>query len=364
MKYSFIVLLSALLWQSCSKKELPIFEESFNVHKGTNISHWLSQSHKRGSKRDSIFTEKDVVFLKELGFDHLRLPVDEEQLWDEALNKDSVAFALLHREIKNCQKHGLRVIIDFHILRSHYFNAKDNTLWTDSTAQNNFEKCWMDLSEEFKVYPNSFLAYEIMNEPVAKDPEDWNKLIKKIHKALRRVEPNRVLVIGSNDFQSYDTFDKLRIPENDTNILLSFHFYHPMPITHYATNWTTIGEYKGPITYPGICIDSNNISDTISEELRAQIALDNKYYDKDVLQKMISKPLKIAREKGLKLYCGEWGCVDNTPHDPRMNWYKDMIDILTENKIAWANWDYKAEFGLVDYKTGAPNKELIDILTK
>jgi endoglucanase len=29
-------------------------------------------------------------------------------------------------------------------------------------------------------------------------------------------------------------------------------------------------------------------------------------------------------------------------------WYRDMISVFAEHGIAWANWDYKGGFGLVD----------------
>ena len=54
-------------------------KNNFSVKRGVNISHWLSQSNVRGENRAVFFTEADVKFLSEVGFDHLRLPVDEEQ---------------------------------------------------------------------------------------------------------------------------------------------------------------------------------------------------------------------------------------------------------------------------------------------
>lgn len=61
--------------------------DSFTVKRGTNISHWLSQSDRRGDARREFFTQDDVRYLAGLGFDHLRIPVDEEQLFDEAANR-------------------------------------------------------------------------------------------------------------------------------------------------------------------------------------------------------------------------------------------------------------------------------------
>jgi endoglucanase len=50
----------------------------FEIRRGTNISHWLSQSRARGAERRAWFTEDDVQRIAGWGFDHIRLPIDEE----------------------------------------------------------------------------------------------------------------------------------------------------------------------------------------------------------------------------------------------------------------------------------------------
>jgi len=73
--------------------------EYFEIRRGVNISHWLSQSGRRGEERRGWFTEKDVKLIASLGFDHIGLPVDEEQLWDGAGKKEAEAFELLYKAI-------------------------------------------------------------------------------------------------------------------------------------------------------------------------------------------------------------------------------------------------------------------------
>ena len=97
-----------------------------SVRKGINISHWLSQSDTRGEKRASYFTEDDVWFLAEAGFDHLRIPIDEEQMFTPEGEKKEEAFKLLHNTLKWCKKYHLIADEDSHILRSHHFNAQEN----------------------------------------------------------------------------------------------------------------------------------------------------------------------------------------------------------------------------------------------
>lgn len=74
-------------------------KNNFSVKRGVNISHWLSQSNVRGENRAVFFTEADVKFLSEVGFDHLRLPVDEEQMFapDGGCPKSRIApFAIVY----------------------------------------------------------------------------------------------------------------------------------------------------------------------------------------------------------------------------------------------------------------------------
>jgi endoglucanase len=202
------------------------FSADFKIFKGTNIAHWLSQSDARGEARLNFFTEKDIELIKSLGFDHIRLPIDEEQMWDEQGARYDTAFTLMTNCLDWCQKHDLKVIVDLHILRSHHFNAEVKPLWTDPKEQDKFINLWVDLSAELNRYPVGNVAYELMNEAVADDPEQWNQLVDRAVKAIRQLEKDRIIVIGSNMWQSAGTFDDLKVP-NDNNIILSSIFMNP-----------------------------------------------------------------------------------------------------------------------------------------
>ena len=55
--------------------------KSFEIKRGTNIAHWLSQSRIRGEQRAMFITERDIRFIDSVGFDMCGL-TDEER-WDE-----------------------------------------------------------------------------------------------------------------------------------------------------------------------------------------------------------------------------------------------------------------------------------------
>lgn len=333
----------------------------FVFKRGTNISHWLSQSNKRGVERKNYFTEKDVRYLAGLGFDHIRIPVDEEQLWKEDGQKDAEGFSLLKQALNWCNHYKLDAIVDLHILTSHHFNQKEKPLWTKPEAQERFFQCWRDLSEALKDYPVEDVAYELMNEPVADDPEDWNKLVKKVMPIIRQAEPKRIIVIGSNRWQSANTFDQLYVPENDPNIILSFHMYEPFLLTHHTASWTGIKDYKGPVNYPGTIVKREDVQQ-LPDSLQAIILRNKISYNIDSIRNHLKKPVAIAKKYNLPLYCGEWGCLNTVPDEARLRWFRDMRTVLEENNIGWATWDYKGSFGIINEK-GEQEIALIQVLT-
>lgn len=354
MKYMFCLLIAIFVIAGCAdRKEIAVAtdESSFTIHRGTNIAHWLSQSRRRGEARADFFTQRDIAFIDSVGFDHIRLPVDEEQLWDEQGERYDSAFVLLDSVMTWCDEVDLKVVLDLHILRSHHFNAAEKPLWTEPEEQDKFIRLWRDLSGHVKKWPNSMLAYEFMNEPVADKAADWNKLLLRVADSIRSWEPERTLVIGSNRWQQAATFDSLEVPANDKNILLSFHFYEPFHLTHYQASWTRLRDFEGEVAYPGQIVPAG------------QLPEERRVYNLDTLEKMMAKPLALAAKLDLPLYCGEFGVIDKAPEAAKLAWYRDMVTIFDKHGVAYANWNFKAgSFGIVDADL-VPDKVMVKLLT-
>ena len=300
---------------------------NFKIKHGTNVSHWLSQSEARGEMRRLHIQEEDFARLEKLGFDFVRIPIDEEQFWDEQGNKLPEAWTLLTNALDWAGKHHLRAIVDLHIVRSHYFNAVN----------------------EGKADANTLFTSE---------------LVAKVHKALRAREPQRTLVVGSNRWQGYETMKYLKVPEGDKNIVLSFHYYNPMLLTHYTAWWTPIGKYTGKIHYPGILVSKEDYEaapDDIKAELKPYT---EQVWDINKIREDFKDAIAVAKKYGLQLFCGEWGIYEKTDKEMGYQWTKDMLTVFDEFNIAWATWCYDADFGFWDQQHDCyKDKPLVDLLT-
>ncbi len=348
----------------------------FELKRGVNLSHWLSQNV-GWPPRDSFITEKDIEFIAGAGYDHVRIPIDEVEMWTADGKPSEPSFAYLTHCLGWCAKHNLRAIVDLHILKAHHFNADNEggkiTLWTDSAAQDNFIKLWIELSGRLKEYPVDRVAYELMNEPVAQDPEDWNRLIAKAVKAIRQLEPNRVLLIGSNRWQTPENFPFLKIPPNDPNIILSLHTYAPLFFTHHLADWTAFKDYTGPVHYPGRVIAvadfPKSMMNTTNADLKFQLEESRQVFNKKKLAKLLQPAIQKARELKLPLYCGEFGCLPHVERADRLKYYEDIISVFEENNIGWCNWEYKGDFGILTFDFNkrvslAPDTVLINVLMR
>ncbi len=353
----------------------PANPAGFAIHRGTNLSHWLSQDFGWAPRTEWI-TENDIRYIASLGFDHVRLPVDEIVLWKDDGSPDETAFALLESALGWIRSAKLRVIVDLHSVRAHHFNASNegghNTLWTDPKAQETFLDLWRQLSERLKKYPADFLAYEIMNEPTAPDPEDWNKLVARSMEQIRKAEPNRVVVLGGNMWQIPQMLPLLKVPAGDKNIILSLHTYAPLLLTHHKASWVPapIRDYPGPVAYPGPIVDAATFAKLLESYPKNQYnfldsSTDN--WGPERLRQEIEPAIIQAKKLGLQLYCGEFGCLPTVPRAARLAYYRDLIGVFEANGIAWANWEYKGDFGIAEWHglkslDGAPDVQLIDAL--
>ena len=339
----------------------------FDIHKGVNLSYWMVVD---GDDREWLgyVTPEQFPLWKELGFDHFRVPVSEDVLFNEDGSFHTLAVDKLHELFSWCSQNGFRAILDMHELmpREGTDSYREEDLYDPAYAdfRSHFVEMWGRIAEEFSRHDNRYVAYELLNEPHdgTDDASAWSSLQDELLSAIRSHDPERVVFIPSMGWQDYNYIKFASVnAEDDPNVMVSFHYYLPMLFSHYRMlAWQ---DYQGSIQYPGLVIPSQQDADTWPQYAYFhQIT-----YNAGRIAGEMSAAAEAGANVGLRVHCGEFGCSKNVPEDMRMAWFTDMISAMESAGIPWTLWEsLGGGFGFVDEDGHGGNRincELLEILT-
>ena len=249
--------------------------------------------------------------------------------------------------------------VAFSSSHSSYKTAVKQNLWSSVEAQQHFIGLWKQLQSELKRYPEDLLAYELLNEPTAPTAANWNRLAAKTLAEIRKEEPLRKVVIGSNLWNNVKEFSHLEVPSGDKNIILTFHFYNPHLITHYQASWlSAFAHLTVPIQYPGLAVTDDDFN-ALSPADQAAVASEGRTFDKAILKTLMKQAIDKARSLGLQVWCGEFGCYNRTPRQSRLKWLEDVAQICREYGIGHCLWNFQGGFGFVTPEVSKVNDAYI-----
>ena len=222
------------------------------------------------------------------------------------------------------------------------------------------------MTTRLKNYAPDFLAFELLNEPAATYDHQWNTVAAKVISAIREIDTERILVVSANEWASVDHVSAIRVPDNDPNIMLTFHFYEPALLTHFLAAWQV--DFKDlqlatGVHYPGD-LYTNDDSRKLSIAQKRIVLPYKGNYDKAWMNSRLQNAIAFASSKGRTLLVGEFGCLPSVEHTSRMNWVNDVIDICLENELPRAYWEYKSAFGFCHADGSLKSAELRDALVR
>jgi len=322
------------------------------LKRGVNIEGWLGQPAQTNPWR---FEKEDAELAARLGFDHLRINVNHDQLWDKNDKPIARNFDMVDAMLENCARLKMKAVFDLH--NCSFLRDREGNVYDKPESLQLFLKAWRRLSEHLRRWPNEMLVYEFFNEPTAKEHEDWNRLAEAVHRMLRDLEPERTFMLGSNGYSGPASFPDLRVPA-DRNLILTFHFYLPFQLTHYRVFDPNL---PYAVHYPGLPISEEDLA-AMSEEQRELTLRDNPVYNKAMLRSRMSPAIDVARRLEMPIYCGEWGCYDTVPRPDRLRWYADMISVFNDENIGWGVYAYRNRWAAVIDKNGKLDEELVGVL--
>lgn len=319
---------------------------------------------------DTYITRKDIDSIASWGVDHIRLAFDYLVL--EAEEKPFVykeeGFKHLDNCLCWCKQNGLNLLFDLHKAAGAFCdNADENTLADDPQLQERFVCLWRAIAEHYRGEGED-LAFELLNEVVFQDSNRWNGLVKRAIHAIREVDPQRQIVVGTNHFNAVCALKDLALYD-DENIIYTFHCYEPFEFTHQrAVIAPVVASFNRYMQYPSDLkpyYDFKKFAHQGTEAYDGLERLDRKY-----LERVLQPAVDFQQQHGDKaLYCGEFGVIRHADIKSRENYYRDLIAILDEHRIGHSAWNYLStpydanRFSIVDDWDRKPlSEELIRII--
>jgi len=316
--------------------------------KGFNLLDYFSPAPPRNPEANRT-TEDDFKWMRDWGFDFVRIPMAYPRYLlfdrsmditkDEIYKTDSKVLDEIDQLISTANNNGLHVSLNLHRAPGYCINAgfhEPYNLWKDKDAQDAFNFHWGMWAERYKSTPAEMLSFDLLNEPAyiedmndqfaKKGPvpgEIYRKVTEGAARAIRESNPKRRIIADGNGGGNSV------IPEIiDLDIAQSCRGYWPGVISHYQATWVWKDPTQAPTpVWPG--------------------TIDGKYYGREQLENFY-KPWIDLLDKGVGVHCGECGCWKKTPHEIFLAWFEDVLDILTQNGIGYALWNFRGDFGILD----------------
>lgn len=248
-------------------------------------------------------TEEDVDQIAAWGYNSVRLPLHYNLFFDEHNQwlENSKGIELTDNLLTWCKKNNLYLILDLHVAPGGQGNLADivdkrdgESLWRDEKYQEMTVLMWKKLAERY-ANEKWIGGYDLLNEPNydfedsgsergcnCLQNEPLTSLYKRMIDAIREVDKNHLIILEGNCMGgNYNGMEELATYDPQNNLALSFHGY-----------WEA------------------NTSEKISNKL------------------------DLRNSWNVPLWRGEIGENSNT-------WFTDMVILMDQHRIGWANWPWK-----------------------
>jgi endoglucanase len=316
-------------------------------------------------KDDGLFQEDDFRWMRDWGFNFVRLPMDY-RFWTD-LN-DLMTISEKHvepidRAIRLGEKYGIHVNICLHrapgecildgldeaITGIHITQEKTN-VYEDARTLEAFVHQWTYFAQRYRGTNNERLSFNLVNEPMYRptpaeaaelkthNPDDvFSRESRQRHELhyvrvaraaiadIRALDPKRLIVTDGYPVAASP------IPELfDARVMQNCHTYIPAPLTHYQCEWAR-----------GFVPSDTPLPTWPLKDRQGRV------YDRAALASTF-RPWANLRRQGIPIHFGEMGCYKHTPPNVVLAWFDDTLDVLNDLHTGWALWNFRGPFGILD----------------
>ncbi len=334
--------------------------------RGINLGGWLSQCDHTRERYETFITEDDIRTIRDWGLDHIRVPIDYELVEDETGAPREEGFAVIQRAVDWSRKYGLNMILDLHKTFGFSFDAGENEsgFFENAAYQERFYRLWENLARRFARYEDT-LAFELLNEVTDRAYSDaWNRISSVCIERIRAVAPTVRLLVGGYWNNSVLALPDL-LPPRDANIVYNFHCYEPVIFTHQGAPWIPgmAHDFRIPlgVSYRRLAEESRR--ELVGSGIGFPGPESEAAFGRDFFETLFAGAVRLAEERDVPLYCGEYGVIDRAAPEDLLCWYEAIHAVFEEYGIGRAAWSYREmDFGLADARLDPFRSRLLPLL--
>jgi endoglucanase len=276
------------------------------------------------------FKESYFKMIKDAGFTSVRVNLYPFSFMDKDNNLSGEWLGTLDWVVEEGLKANLMVILDLH----EYTAMADDP----EAKKDMLLSFWKQVAPRYKDKSDQ-VVYEILNEPNQKLTVDmWNNFLAEVLGIMRKSNPERTVIIGPGNWNGIESLHTLVLPENDRNVIVTVHFYHPMRFTHQGAPWAKEDKDLSGVQWTGSAAEK--------EEVETK--------------------LKVAADWSVKnnrpIFLGEFGAYDKGDMDSRARYTAFVARTAEKWNFCWAYWQFDSDFIVYNIDKEAWVKPILNAL--
>jgi endoglucanase len=306
-----ILIVMILMANNSYSQPVTATEQCKKLGRGVNIIGYDKAFWK--DYQNGRFKEPYFKMIKDAGFSNIRVNLHAFSHMDKTTYQfDPKWLETLDWVVKEGLEAKLMVILDMH----EFTRMADDPVGKKEM----FLAVWRQLAPRYKDQPSQVI-FEVLNEPNQKLTVDmWNDYLAEAVKIIRETNPTRTLIIGPGNWNGIESLPTLKLPENDQNIIVTVHFYHPMAFTHQGAPWSK---------------DTKDVTGV-------------KWMGTDEEKSFIETKLKVAADWSIAnkrpIFLGEFGSYDKGEMDSRARYTAFVARTAEKFGFSWAYWQFDSDF--------------------
>jgi endoglucanase len=304
-----------------------------SLQRGINITAWFRFPASRDPATLSRYlSDQALGDLRTAGFDFVRLAIEPSVV--------DAQCAVLVAAIQRIQRQGLTVVVSPH--------APDWHLETSSADRERLRMFWKTLAPALRNLDPARTVPEVLNEPVfPNDPSGWAALQHLVLADIRQALPLVTIVLTGQDWGSIGGLLALT-PENDPNVVYSFHLYDPAELTSLAAyrpglDRAALARLPFPVDPRCEAIAGESADPPTRDLMRYYCALG---WNASRIAATIDRAADWGRAHHVRLLAGEFGASADLNAAARIAWLQSVRQAFETRDIGWALWGYDDVMGL------------------